>query len=338
MLYGEKMKQILEKFNVDTSVLPDSLYSTLLDAIYNVEISGEGGIDTSSATAVASDILKSKTAYAKGVKLTGTIESKGSATYTPSTTDSIISSGVYLSGNQTIKGDANLNSANIKKDVTIFGVTGTLDNSGIDTSSATAIASDILKSKTAYAKGIKITGTIESKGAETYTPKTTDQTINNGVYLSGVQTIKGDTNLNSANIKNGVTIFGVTGTLDDSGIDTSDATATTTDILKDKTAYSNGVKVTGTIESKSAETYTPSTTDTVINSGVYLSGNQTIKGDVNLVADNIKKDVTIFGVTGTLDNTSVEITSNPFSVTFDNLDNVTVTEGTWNKENSRIEF
>lgn len=251
MLYGERMKQILEKFGVDTSTLPDSLYSTLLDAIYNVEISGEGGIDTSSATAVASDILKSKTAYAKGVKLTGTIESKGSATYTPSTTDSIISSGVYLSGNQTIKGDANLNSANIKKDVTIFGVTGTLDNSGIDT---------------------------------------------------------------------------------------SDATATTTDILKDKTAYSNGVKVTGTIESKGEETYIPSTTDTVINSGVYLSGNQTIKGDVNLVADNIKKDVTIFGVTGTLDNTSVEITSNPFSVTFDNLDNVTVTEGTWNEENSRIEF
>lgn len=251
MLYGEKMKQILEKFNVDTSVLPDSLYSTLLDAIYNVEISGEGGIDTSSATAIASDILKSKTAYAKGVK---------------------------------------------------------------------------------------ITGTIESKGAETYTPKTTDQTIKNGVYLSGVQTIKGDTNLNSANIKNGVTIFGVTGTLDDSGIDTSDATATTNDVLKNKTAYVNNNKITGTIESKSAETYTPSTTDTVINSGVYLSGNQTIKGDVNLVADNIKNGISIFGVTGTLDNTSVEITSNPFSVTFDNLDNVTVTEGTWNEENSRIEF
>ena len=38
MLYGEKMKQILEKFGVDTSTLPDNLYSTLLDAIYNVEV------------------------------------------------------------------------------------------------------------------------------------------------------------------------------------------------------------------------------------------------------------------------------------------------------------
>lgn len=43
MLYGEKMKQILEKFGVDISTLPDNLYSTLLDAIYNVNISGGGG-------------------------------------------------------------------------------------------------------------------------------------------------------------------------------------------------------------------------------------------------------------------------------------------------------
>lgn len=40
MLYGEKMKQILEKFGVDTSTLPDNLYSTLLDAIYNADVSG----------------------------------------------------------------------------------------------------------------------------------------------------------------------------------------------------------------------------------------------------------------------------------------------------------
>ena len=40
MLYGEKMKQILEKFGVDISTLPDNLYSTLIDAIYNVNVSG----------------------------------------------------------------------------------------------------------------------------------------------------------------------------------------------------------------------------------------------------------------------------------------------------------
>ena len=43
MLYGERMKQILEKFGIDTSNLPDNLYSTLLDAIYNADVSSGGG-------------------------------------------------------------------------------------------------------------------------------------------------------------------------------------------------------------------------------------------------------------------------------------------------------
>ena len=43
MLYGEKMKQILEKFGVDISTLPNNLYSTLLDAIYNADVSSGGG-------------------------------------------------------------------------------------------------------------------------------------------------------------------------------------------------------------------------------------------------------------------------------------------------------
>ena len=43
MLYGEQMKLILDKFGIDTSNLPDNLYSTLLDAIYNADVSSGGG-------------------------------------------------------------------------------------------------------------------------------------------------------------------------------------------------------------------------------------------------------------------------------------------------------
>lgn len=48
-----------------------------------------------------------------------------------------------------------------------------------------------------------------------------------------------------------------------------------------------------------ATTYTPSTSNQYISSGTYCSGLQTIKGDSNLVASNIKKGVNIFGKTGT---------------------------------------
>ena len=105
---------------------------------------GEIPTDT---TALASDILLGKTAYAEGKKITGTIESKASQTYIPSTSQQIIQSGKYLSGDQIIIGDVNLLSSNIKKGISIFGVDGTLDsgssgtivdNKIMDTSSMTS--------------------------------------------------------------------------------------------------------------------------------------------------------------------------------------------------------
>lgn len=53
------------------------------------------------------------------------------------------------------------------------------------------------------------------------------------------------------------------------------------------------------VTKKSAATYTPGTSNQTITSGQYLNGAQTIKGDANLVAGNIKSGVSIFGVTGT---------------------------------------
>ena len=51
-----------------------------------------------------------------------------------------------------------------------------------------------------------------TKTEATYTPSISDQTIASGTYLTGVQTIKGDSNLVAENIAEGVSIFGVTGT------------------------------------------------------------------------------------------------------------------------------
>lgn len=88
--------------------------------------------------------------------------------------------------------------------------------------------------------------------------------------------------------------------------DTDDATLDNGNKMLDGvTAYSNGVKYTGSIQNKSAQTYTPTTSDQQINAGQYLSGVQTIKGDANLSAGNIKKDVVLFGITGTLQSATI---------------------------------
>ena len=70
--------------------------------------------------------------------------------------------------------------------------------------------------------------------------------------------------------------------------------------------YHNGSgKVTQSITTKAAATITPGTTDQTIVAGQYLSGAQTIKGDANLLPENILKGKSIFGKAGTLDHTDI---------------------------------
>ena len=174
--------------------------------------------------------------------------------------------------------DATAVAADIKEGKTAYIATGKVTGTfkGVDTSDATAVAGDLLDGKTAYVNGSKVVGTIASKEAQTYTPSSSEQVINAGQYLAGAQTITavpteeksatpstneqevvptagkflskvtvgGDANLVADNIKSGVSIFGVQGTL--TSLDTSDADATAENIDSGKTAYVKGQKITGT--------------------------------------------------------------------------------------------
>lgn len=71
-----------------------------------------------------------------------------------------------------------------------------------------------------------------------------------GKYITKA-TINKDAELIADNIKKGTNIFGVEGNLEI--LDTSDATATAGDIAKDKTAYVNGEKITGTMEQSAGD-------------------------------------------------------------------------------------
>lgn len=267
-----------------------------------------------------------------------------SNTYTPGTTNQLIPAGRYLIGVQTIQGDPNLKSSNIKAGTSIFGVTGTYvgEETGEDYSGATATQNQILSGYTAYTQSGLVSGTIPTNGVsditvsgptvtvssgyyntdisksvttatqatptlsrtgnvvtatstqttgyvsggtksssltlptkatQTYTPTTTDQTISAGSWLGGDQIILGDPNLISSNIASGVSIFGVNGTHQGGGggIDTSDATATTADILLGKTAYVDGNRITGTIPTKTSANVSISGTNVTIPAGYYAT-------------------------------------------------------------------
>lgn len=76
---------------------------------------------------------------------------------------------------------------------------------------------------TAGNSSVSLTASVTTKAAATYTPTTSNQTIGAGTYLTGAQTIKGDSNLLAKNIKNGVSIFGVNGSYNGPEDDITDA-------------------------------------------------------------------------------------------------------------------
>ena len=204
------------------------------------------GITKLIGDAIAADVLLGKKFYSNDPKtqIIGTMPNNGtvSTDISAKATEVTIAAGKH-SGSGKVKisatEQAKIIAGNIKSGVTILGVAG--KSSVVDTADANAVAGDILSGKTGYVNGSKITGNISSKGAQTYTPSTSAQTISSGQYLSGAQTISGDVTLVPGNIKASVHIFGVAGTF------TSDADAAAADIINGKTAYVNGTKITGTL-------------------------------------------------------------------------------------------
>lgn len=177
------------------------------------------GSYTDDATATSDDIMPGKTAYANGQKITGSmIANTGDIQLSnPSIVNDRLKSPTIPDGlykNATVSFGHNLYPESIKAGIDIYGVRGTYTND------ANAVASDILSGKTAYARGSKITGNISTYSGDRSISAPTisgnnliTPTISNGYYNNARLSFpKG--NLSPENIKKGVNIFGVTGSMD----------------------------------------------------------------------------------------------------------------------------
>ncbi len=150
---------------------------------------GGGGADLDAVTASAGDVLAGKVIVGPdGEPLTGTLALSGNA-----------SDGQVLSGQTYYDTDAKTKR------------TGTMPNRGTVNQSLAINGSYTIPEGYHNGNG-KVTQSVKTKGAQTFTPGRSNQSISANQWLSGAQTIMGDPNLKPENIKKGVTIFGNKGT------------------------------------------------------------------------------------------------------------------------------
>lgn len=243
------------------------------------------------------------------------IENKGAVSANVKEGESYTIPKGYHNGSGTVKGVAGggsytlqaksitptKNQQSVTPDAGYYGLSsvtvGAIPENFHDVSPVTAGAADVLANKVIVnADGETIAGTMANNGAVS---KTLDATNNNQSYTvpkgyhSGAGTVKialeeksATPTKSSQNITptSGKVLSKVTvAAIPSNYIDTSDADAVAANILDDKTAYVDGVKVTGTMPNNGAISKSIdglSTTSTTIPAGYTSGGTVTLTGDI----------------------------------------------------------
>lgn len=199
----------------ESVVIRDVVYAD----VPSVEIPRSGGsgnavfVDTSDATLDnGSKMPLGVTAYADGVKYTGSAAENDSSDLTVSGATVTVPAGYYSA-----QASASVTSGSATAPASITG-TGASVSTGTNTltlsktvSVTPSVTAGYVSSGTAGNSSVSLTASVTTKGAATITPGTSDQTIASGTYLTGAQTISGDANLVASKIVYPYSIFGVAG-------------------------------------------------------------------------------------------------------------------------------
>lgn len=175
--------------------------------------------DTSDATLQSGNqMLNGVEGYGPSGKVTGNIPSKTSSDLTASGATVTVPAGHYAqaASKAVASGSASTPATTMQAtpEITLDPATGEISASVDASQSVTpTVSPGYVSSGTAGTVRAQGSDTLQlqTKAAATITPTTSDQTIAAGQYLLGAQTVKGDPNLQSGNIVEGVTIFNTPG-------------------------------------------------------------------------------------------------------------------------------
>lgn len=185
--------------------------------------------------------------------------------------------------------------------VTIPLASGSGNATFVDTSDATLNDGGKMPSGvTAYADGVKYTGTASENDSSDLTVSGATVTVPAGYYAtsasksvaSGSATPAATISGTSASVTTGTNTLTLSKTV-------SNTPQVTAGYVSSGTAGNSSVSLTASVTTKGAATITPGTSNQTIASGTYLTGAQTIEGDANLVGSKIVYPYSIFGVDGT---------------------------------------